>query len=203
MPETPRPLTPPQPGRSPLRGLEVRLRAARGALLWERSWPDFALALGVAGLYAAAALLRLPAMVPGWLHALGLAVLALLLGATLWRAVRALRIPAAAEGRRRLEIARGLDHRPLTALNDKLAGGAGDPLSAALWAAHWARMAGRVRKLRVGRPLAGLLRHDPYGLRVILTMALLLGVLDAGGDAGDRLLRGLVPDLSFKPGVAA
>jgi len=204
MPETSRPAAPSaQPTPSPLRWLELRLRAARAALLWERSWPDLALVLGVVGLYAAAALVDLPAVIPGWLHALGLAVLAGLLGFAIWRATRALRVPATEEGRRRIETASGLDHRPLTALTDKLAGGVGDPISAALWAAHRARMAGRVRKLRIGRPLAALLRRDPFGLRVVLTMALLVGVLDAGSDAGDRLLRGLVPDLSFEPGAAA
>ncbi|HUK11518.1 MAG TPA: TIGR02302 family protein [Stellaceae bacterium] len=204
MPETTsRPATPPlQMGRHPISGLKLRLRLARAALFWERSWPEFATALGVVGVFAAAALFDLPAMVPGWLHAAGLAVLALLFAAALWRAIRAARVPETSEGRRRLETASGLDHRPLTALTDRLAGGASDPVAVALWAAHRARMAGRVRKLRIGMPLAGLLRRDPFGLRVVLTMALLVGVLDAGGDTGDRLLRALVPDLSFTPGAA-
>jgi len=176
---------------------------ARGALFWERCWPEFAVALGVVGLFLAGALFDLPALVPGWLHAAALGVLGLLLAAALWSAVRALRLPDESEGRRRLEAASGLAHRPLAAVTDRLAGGAGDPVAMALWEAHRARMSKRLRGLRVGLPLAGFLRRDPYALRAALAIVLAIGVLDAGRDSGERVLRALAPDLSFSPGAAA
>jgi len=183
------------------RTLAARVGLARAAVFWERCWPEFAAALGVLGVFVAAALFELPAMVPGRVHAGALAVLAVLFALALWQGVRALRIPDASEGRRRIEAASGLEHRPLAALADRLAGGAGDPVAVALWQAHRERMARRVRSLRIGVPLAGFLGRDPYGLRVILTVALLIGFLGAGADSGDRVLRALVPELSFTPGA--
>src|SRR5579859_7740303 len=43
--------------------LSLRVGAARAAVFWERCWPEFAVALGVLGLFLAAALFDLPAMV--------------------------------------------------------------------------------------------------------------------------------------------
>src|SRR5215471_2523989 len=184
------------------RNLAARVGLARAAVFWERGWPEFAAALGVVGVFVAAALFDLPAMVPGWMHATALGVLALLLVWAIGHGVRALRVPAETEGRRRIEAASRLEHRPLAALADKLAGGTGDPVAIALWEAHRERMARRVRGLRIGLPLAGFIGRDPYGVRVILTIALLVGFLTAGADSGDRVVRALEPQLSFTPGAA-
>ncbi len=200
MPES-RPTTPaaaPSSGRS----FSARIGLARAAVFWERCWPEFAAALGVLGVFLAAALFDLPAMVPGWLHAAVLLVLVLLLAWAIKQGVRALRVPGESEGRRRIEAASGLEHRPLAALADKLAGGAGDPIAAALWEAHRERMARRVRAIRIGLPLAGFIGRDPYGLRAVLTIALLIGFLSAGADSGDRVVRALEPQLSFTPGAS-
>src|SRR5262249_26292088 len=88
------------------------------------------------------------------------------------------------------------------ALADKIAGGSGDPVAVALWQAHRERMARRVRGLRIGLPLAGFLGRDPYGLRVVLAIALVIGFLGAGADSGDRVIRAREPQLSFTPGAA-
>jgi uncharacterized protein (TIGR02302 family) len=199
MPET-APATPTPPPAK--RTLSARVGLARAALFWERCWPEFALALGVLGVFVAAALFDLPAMVPGWVHATALALLVALFAVAIWQAARALRIPGESEGRRRIEAASGLEHRPLAALADRLAGGSGDPVSVALWQAHRERMARRVRGLRIGLPLAGFLRRDPYGLRVVLAIALVIGFMGAGADSGDRVVRALAPQLSFSPGAA-
>ena len=184
------------------RTLSARVGLARAAVFWERGWPGFAAALGLIGVFLAAALFDLPAMVPGWVHAAGLGVLVLLLAWAIAQGVRALRIPGEAEGRRRIEAASRLEHRPLAALADKLRGGAGDPLAMALWEAHRERMARRVRGLRIGLPLAGFIGRDPYGLRALLAITLVIGFLGAGADSGDRVMRALEPQLSFTPGVS-
>jgi len=185
------------------RAIWARVGLARAAILWERCWPEFALAIAVGGIFLAAALFEVPAALPGWAHALGLAIVVALFAVAIVRGVRALRLPGESEGRRRLEAVSGLEHRPLAALSDRLVGGAGDPVAMALWQAHRDRMAGRVRGLRVGLPLAGLLGRDPYGLRVVLAIALLIGFMEAGGDSGDRILRALVPQLSVSPVAAS
>lgn len=184
------------------RALATRIELARWALFWERFWPECATALAVVGLFLIAALFDVPSLIPGWLHAAGLAALLALLAVALWQVVRALRIPDAAAGRRRIEAASGLEHRPLAAIADRLSGGADDPVSAALWEAHRQRMAERARSLRIGVPIANLIRRDPFGLRVLLAIALVLAVIDAGGDGGDRIWRALQPDLRFSPSAA-
>ncbi|HKX07523.1 MAG TPA: TIGR02302 family protein, partial [Stellaceae bacterium] len=64
------------------------------------------------------------------------------------------------------------------------------------------RMARRVRGLRIGLPLAGFIGRDPYGLRAVLAIALVIGFLSAGADSGDRVVRALEPQLSFTPGAS-
>ncbi|MDE2228557.1 MAG: TIGR02302 family protein [Alphaproteobacteria bacterium] len=176
--------------------LGARLALARLALGWERIWPALWPALFVAGAFLALALFDVPARLPAWAAAalLGLFVAALI--ATLTLGVRDLRLPSHAAARRRLETASGLAHRPLAALEDTLAS-AEDPASAALWHVHQARMAEAARALRVGSPRAGLLRRDPYALRVALSLALLLATIDAGADAPARIVRALNPELAF------
>ncbi|MGH7047309.1 MAG: TIGR02302 family protein [Stellaceae bacterium] len=174
--------------------LRVRLRLAGAALWWERAWPALWPALFVAGLFVVLALFGLFALLPGLVH--GAVLLAF--GAAFLLALRAagrdLAMPDRAAARRRIERASGLAHRPLQALSDR----PGAPLdlpAARLWEAHRQRMAMATRRLRVGWPAAGLAARDPWGLRALLALVLLLGAIDAGGDWRDRLIRAVTPAL--------
>jgi uncharacterized protein (TIGR02302 family) len=191
----------PTPVAAPPAGFERQLFAARLALAWERLWPALWPALGVIGTFLALALFDLPARLPGLVHLAFLVVMGALLGVALWHGAGSLRLPDRADARRRVEAASGLAHRPLAALEDRILGGADDPVAEALWQAHRQRMARAARDIRVGAPVAGLLRRDPYALRVLLALALLLGFVDAGGDWGDRIVRSLSPGVA--PGGAA
>lgn len=176
-------------------GHRHRLRLARAALLWERAWPALWPATAIIGAFAAVSLFDLPPLLPGWLH---LALLILVAGAllvALWTGVRRIRLPDHAAARRRLETATGLSHRPLTAIEDRLALGTADPGAQALWDLHRARMAEAAGGLKVGLPAASLMRRDPMALRAALCLVLLLGVVDAGRDWPDRLARALTPHL--------
>lgn len=185
------PAAPPPP--PPPRGLGLRRGLARAAILWERAWPAFAPLLGIAGLFLVVALTGLLPLLPGWFH---LAVLALFLcaacAAFAW-AVLQIRLPAPAEGERRLERASGLAHRPLASLADRPAGGAADPAAAALWAAHQARAAAAAARLRVGAPHPGLPRRDPMALRAGLGLAVLAALVIAGPETGQRLAAAVSP----------
>jgi uncharacterized protein (TIGR02302 family) len=174
----------------------ARLTLARLALAWERVWPALWPAAFVVGAFLVLALFDVPALLPPWAAAglLGLAVAALIV--TLALAVRDLRLPTRLAAQRRLETASGLAHRPLAALEDTFTS-TDDPASVALWREHQARMAEAARQLRVGPPRAGLLRRDPYALRFALGLLLLLGAIDAGGDAPARILRALNPELAL------
>src|SRR5580658_4741004 len=132
----------------PRTGLERRLGLARLALLWERVLPALGPAAAVPGLFLALALFDLPARLPGYLHAALLACLAALFVAALVVGMRRLRFPDREAARRRIETQSGLAHRPLAALEDKLAGGGADPSTEALWQLHRQRMAEAIRRLK-------------------------------------------------------
>ncbi len=175
--------------------VNLRLRLAGAALLWERAWPAAWPVLGVIGVFLVLALFDLPARLPAWLHGTLLILMAGALALGLIALVSRLRWPDRGAARRRIETASGLAHRPLTALADRLSGG-GDPGTAALWQMHRARMAAQAKQLRVGLPAAGLLRRDPFALRGLLLLMLVIAAIDAGGDWSDRLLRSLMPSLA-------
>lgn len=166
---------------------------ARLALWWEGAWPALWPTLGVLGLFGVFALLGVPALLPGWLHALVLLGFVLALVPALRHAARGLRAPAEAAADRRLEAASGLKHRPLAALQDRpaTAGAEGE----ALWAAHQARMGALITRLRVGLPRPGLAARDRMALRGGLLVALGAALGVAGADAPALLARGLTPHL--------
>ncbi len=180
----------------------LRLRMARAALLWERVWPACWPALAVLGGFCALGLFDLLPRLPGMLHA------ALLLGfgaafvIALAVANRGVAVPDQAAARRRIELESGLKHRPLQALADRPAAPL-DTQSTQLWQVHRRRMELATRRVRVGLPAAGFAGRDLWGLRVVLVIFLLLGMIDAGIDWRDRLTRALMPALPVGSGTLA
>jgi len=168
------------------------LLLSRAALAWERLWPALWPALSVVGVFTIAALFDLPSLLPGPLHGVLLLGFAAALAAALFRGFQRLVWPDKIAARRRIEVKSGLAHRPLAALADAPSRPLDDE-AAGLWEAHRRRMATLVRGLRVGWPAAGLARRDPWGLRSILAMLLVLGAIDAGADWRERIVRALTP----------
>ncbi|HWX33787.1 MAG TPA: DUF4175 family protein [Steroidobacteraceae bacterium] len=72
------------------------------------------------------------------------------------------RVPAIAEGLRRLDHGSGLPHRPATAIVDKLAVTPSDSHSLALWNAHVARTLSAARTFKAGWPSPRVAARDPY-----------------------------------------
>jgi uncharacterized protein (TIGR02302 family) len=180
-----------------------RLLLARAALFWESLWPAlWPLTLLVLVFFTLAGFDLLAAL-PGWLRAI--VQLAFLLGAlaAVVAALRRVRLPDRAAAERRLERDSGLAHRPLSALQDRLAPPAGDALTEALWAAHRRQMREAVGRLRLGWPRAGLVEADPYALRAGLSLLILLAGITAGDDFLPRLGRALVPAGGASRDVAA
>ena len=175
--------------------LATRLRLAGAALLWERLWPVCWPALAVLALFLILVLFDLLPLLPGLVHAAILLAFGAGFLLALGIAFRGIVLPDATAARRRIERASGLLHRPLQALVD----GPGmplDPQATQLWDAHQLRMRALVRRLRIGTPAAGLAARDPWGLRAVLALLLLIGAVDAGDDWRDRLLRAVTPDLT-------
>lgn len=176
--------------------LARRVALARAVLMWERLWPALWPAVGIAGIALAIALFDILPVLPGWLHAAALAVLALACGRAIWLGVARIRRPSNADALRRLEDDGGLSHRPLTTMLDQPALGVGDAEGARLWKAHVARAAAAARRVRLRAPHPGLAARDPRALRFAVVLALVVGVFAAGGDAWLRLARAVSPDLS-------
>jgi uncharacterized protein (TIGR02302 family) len=177
----------------------ARLRLAAVALAWERLWPALAPALAVIAVFAVLALFDLPSRLPGWAHLILLFAFAAAFVALLYDGVRGFRLPRLGAARRRIERESGLSHRPLAALDDTIASGGDDAESLALWQAHRARMAQAARGLRVGWPKAGFARRDPWALRALLVLLLVLAAIDAGPDWADRIGHSLTPNLAGGP----
>lgn len=178
------------------RAIGRRLVLARIALSWERVWPAVWPATIVLGGFLVLALIGLWSRLPGWLHLAGLVLFAAAFGAGVWRGLRDVAWPSNAEAKRRLERSSGIAHRPLAVLTDRLASGAGDPQSAALWQLHRERARAVIRRLRVGLPAAGLARRDPWAVRAVLGLFLVVALAGAGGDGGRRLVAAFKPDFS-------
>ncbi|MGV6811899.1 MAG: TIGR02302 family protein [Brevirhabdus sp.] len=109
-----------------------------------------------------------------WVAGAGLALAALV---ALIYGARVFRWPTRAEALDRLD--RTLPGRPIAALADTQAIGAGDTASVAVWHAHVARMAERVRGAKPARPDMRLSARDPFALRYValtfFALALLFG----------------------------
>ena len=162
------------------RDVEFAARAVgltRAGMWWEAAarafWP---LGVFLAVLFAALAFgateLLATRLLP-W--ALGIAVLAGLLLAG-W-GLRGFRRPTRADAQARVD--RTLPGRPLSALSDQVAVGAGDDGSAGLWSAHLARMAQAAAEARAVRPDARLRWRDPAGLRLLGLAAVVMALIFA------------------------
>lgn len=191
------------------RGAERRaVQVPRGAvrltwagLLAERAgrafWPLWTLVLAA----IAALMLGLHESLPlEMVWALGLAVL----GAAGWVglfALRRFRWPRRGDALARLD--QSLPGRPLAALGDSQAVGAGDAASERVWRTHRARMRDRVARARAVAPDLRLARLDRFGLRYValsvFAVALLFGSLLRLESVGAALPQAAGPDLAAGP----
>lgn len=123
-----------------------------------------------------------------------------LVGFAGWGAMR-FRFPRRAEALARLDAA--MPGRPLAALADSQAIGAGDGGSETLWRAHQARMALRAAAARAVEPDLRLSRQDPFGLRYIallgLVMALIFGSVWRAGSVAE-MMPGATPGAALAQG---
>ena len=89
--------------------------------------------------------------------------------------VRRFRWPGRAEALAKLDET--LPGRPIQAVLDDQAIGAGDAASAALWRAHQQRMADRAAQARPVRPDLRIARRDPFALRYVALLALAVALV--------------------------
>ena len=186
----------------PRRGRVFRQRVAlaRAALGFERLWLALWPVVAVLSGFLIVSLLGLWSWLPGWLHAIGLALFAAAFVAAMVRAAGAMRWPDQASGLGRLEAVNQLPHQPLRSLGDQLSGGQRDPATNLLWRRHQERLQRVLKGLKVGFPRSGLPRRDPWALRAALLLLLVVALVEAGGMAPGDWSR---PSSSAGPGITA
>ena len=106
----------------------------------------------------------------GFVVVTGLALIA----ALVWGA-RRFKMPKRAEALARVDSR--LPGRPISALADQQAIGAGDAASEEIWQVHLERMAARSRDAKAVQPDLRVASRDPYGLRYIALLALVVAFM--------------------------
>ena len=94
---------------------------------------------------------------------------------TFYRGIRRLHWPSEAEAIARVDAR--LPGRPIAALNDIQVIGTGDAASEAVWNAHLVRMQQKARDARAVQPDLRVSDRDPYGLRYIAVLCMMVALL--------------------------
>jgi uncharacterized protein (TIGR02302 family) len=166
--------------------IERAVRRARIVLFWETLWPRLAPLLVLFAFFVALSWLGLWREVGDVVRIAILVVFAAAAIAIVYRGI-GMRTPGRAAALARIEEASGTIHRPATTYSDRLAGGAGDPTAQALWAAHRTRLLAALDRLRAGLPTPGLARRDPYAIRFLAVLFLVVAFVVAGPERRERL----------------
>lgn len=179
-------------------GLPTRLAlsrlATRWAMLVERGWPLMLPLLVVVAVFFSTAWLGIFARLPdawrlGAVGAFGLAALAALYP------LRYFRIPSSSEVDRRIEAANALPHSPVQVQTDRPSGPE-QGFSQALWREHQKRMASSLERVSADLPRTRVPDRDPWALRSLAALALVVAFAFSHGSLGGRFGDG------FRAGVA-
>ncbi len=120
--------------------------------VWERFWPAAWPVVAVILLFLILGLSDILPLLPVWLHAIVLAGFLGGLGVTAWRAWQVFDWPDRAAALRRMELASGLKHHPLSALDDRLAVETHDAFGWAIWQEYRRRVAASIGEIKIGMP---------------------------------------------------
>lgn len=175
------------------RSFTRKLGLARLAVSFERLYPAlFPTLLVLAGFFALS-LFDVWRMVPVWLHLLGLLAFALALVWSVYRVRDRFRLASRDAGLARLERDSAARHQPLRALEDRLADDWQDATGQALWRRHRERVLAALGRVRLAPPRSALPARDPWAVRALVLLLLVVALVDARTDAGQRLVRAFVP----------
>ncbi len=161
----------------------------RCVLFWEQIWPRLWGALIVSGVFLLVVLFDLLQMLPPFVHATVLVATGLLFLFFLYRGFQSVFWPSQRAALIRLETDNGLHHHPLLALLDQPARKKLSGQAEIIWLTHQNRMIRSVRRIRRPSPRSYLYKKDPYSLRALLILLLVLGAIEARFDWQDRFGR--------------
>jgi uncharacterized protein (TIGR02302 family) len=178
-------LTEPRPDTA--QRLRQLVRISRILTWLEAFWPRLWLPIGIGCAFLAVSWLGTWLALPIWMRAVGVLGFAILALVALISACRGMiwDKDAAID---RLDRSLPGDHRPISMLHDKLAGGTSDPVTMALWNAHQSRLAKMVDRVTLKRLETNMPERDQFGWRVVPVLGALAGLFVAGHEAGPRLM---------------
>lgn len=181
--------------RDPVRraGLGRKILFARMIVSIERLVPALLPVLSVIALFIVLALFDVWTRVPAPVHGAALVIFAALLVATLWKARSHIRFASREEGLARLEDDSDYRHQPLRSLEDDLPGEWRDLLGRRLWQRHRARLSAAASRVKLAPPRPVLSRLDPWAVRGAVLLVLVVALVEARGETGERLARAFVP----------
>ncbi|MGI9386900.1 MAG: DUF4175 family protein, partial [Methyloligellaceae bacterium] len=168
------------------RHYERKVRNSRLALITERTWPRVWIPIAVIGVFVLISLSGAWLYIPAWAHKGLLALLALILLASLFP-ILLQRWPSRDDALRRIEQKTGLKHRPLSSYEDQLTGFKSSQSTQRLWRTHRERTAALFKRLKSGWPHPRVDRQDPFALRALLVLLLFVAVIATGSQSIDRI----------------
>lgn len=161
------------------RAFERKVRRSQWALLFERLWPRLWVVIGVFTVFAVFSVLGMWPRLGDAAHYVLLAIFTAAALAALAFAVRT-PWPSRDEAVRRIERVSGVVHRPASSYEDTMSVTSPDGVAEKLWRAHRERLAKAMKALRVGQPAPRTHRFDPYAVRALAVLALVVIGFGAG-----------------------
>ena len=130
-----------------------------------------------------------------WLHAIVLGGIGVLFIYFLLKGFASFRTPTRQDALTRLEQSNNLAHSPLRSLDDNLSADTTDSASIALWNLHQAKSWELAKTARATSPIAILAKADPYAIRLLGVVMLMVSFSIAGSNAGTHIWKSLIPDI--------
>jgi uncharacterized protein (TIGR02302 family) len=178
---------------------EARVRLSWLALLAEGIWEALLWPFLVIAAFLVISLLGLWSYLPPLLHRLLLGGFGVALIISFLPLVR-LSLPTRQEALRRLERNAGIKHRPASSYEDRL-GTTPPKETAALWAAHRARLGQLISRLKPSWPAPRTDRKDPFAIRSALLLAVVAALLAPGGNGWNHFRAAFSPASSSAPAL--
>lgn len=184
------------------RRIATLVTRGRAVLFWEDFWPAVLPLLGVFSLFLILSWFGLWLVVPPIWRTIGMVLFGLSALAALWPLLR-LSIPGRDQALKRIEQVSETRHRPLSSFDDQPAVMAADSaVSRRLWQTHQARNIAALKALRTGLPRPATERVDPFQLRALVVLLLVVAFAYAGSDKTRRLAALTDPSIEATPAIA-
>lgn len=178
------------------------VRRAKLVLLWEQLWPALLPLLGVISIFVISSWFGLWLGLPTAWRYVGLALLVAAGCVAIWPLFK-VRFANKDQALKRIEDVSGISHRPLSSFEDSPANLASDSsMGHRLWDAHQNRLLSAIKGLRTGAPRPTANRVDPYQLRTLVVLLLVVSFAYAGTDRTRRLAALTDPAIEVTPALA-